>query len=354
LRGISADIQQMALFTANRLGDINAETPVIFDSVRRAAIDLLGSAPEIRQVLVLGQNNQVLFDSSGQAAIGTALRDEDFLRMGLGRTAPLSLDGTSRLGHPVPDRYLTVGQPATTEQEIPNGRWTIPIMVTSESLNSGLLVSPRNRRDASRATVIAALNPGFLIEQMREASSLKGMEGVIVRVDGVMLAGLPSNKAYDRLRAGREAFGSPSVSVRPDLVALLRGAQTQTLSTALPLSGFQGPMAVSIEENQPFAIMIGFDERAITARWWEDNRTIILVLIGLPLAPIGMILFLSRLAMDKARLQQEIEVLSRAVEQAPVCVIITDRMGRIDYVNPAFTRTFGWPRKEVLGLTPRL
>ena len=46
--------------------------------------------------------------------------------------------------------------------------------------------------------------------------------------------------------------------------------------------------------------------------------------------------------------------LSRAVEQSPASVIITDTDGNIEYVNPKFTATTGYEVEEVLGKNPRI
>jgi PAS domain S-box-containing protein len=43
-----------------------------------------------------------------------------------------------------------------------------------------------------------------------------------------------------------------------------------------------------------------------------------------------------------------------AIEQTPASVVITDTDGRIEYVNPAFTRVTGYGLGEVLGQSPRL
>ena len=47
-------------------------------------------------------------------------------------------------------------------------------------------------------------------------------------------------------------------------------------------------------------------------------------------------------------------LLTNAVEQTADSVFISDRAGRIEYVNPAFERTTGYTRSEALGNTPRL
>jgi len=50
----------------------------------------------------------------------------------------------------------------------------------------------------------------------------------------------------------------------------------------------------------------------------------------------------------------EMTKLSRAVEQSPASVIITDTAGAIEYVNPRFCETTGYTEAEVLGQNPRM
>jgi two-component system sensor histidine kinase TtrS len=57
---------------------------------------------------------------------------------------------------------------------------------------------------------------------------------------------------------------------------------------------------------------------------------------------------------ERRRAEAQMRKLSSAVEQAADAVIITDRDGSIEYVNPAFERVSGFRRDEVLGYTPRL
>jgi len=56
---------------------------------------------------------------------------------------------------------------------------------------------------------------------------------------------------------------------------------------------------------------------------------------------------------ERERIEQEIRKLSWAVEQSPSTVIITDTAGHIEYVNPRFTQTTGFPIEEIMGKTPR-
>jgi PAS domain S-box-containing protein len=60
-------------------------------------------------------------------------------------------------------------------------------------------------------------------------------------------------------------------------------------------------------------------------------------------------------AMEKIRESSEqLRVLSSAVEQSPSSVMITDRNGSIEYVNPKFEQLTGYSAQEVRGNTPRI
>jgi two-component system, cell cycle sensor histidine kinase and response regulator CckA len=52
--------------------------------------------------------------------------------------------------------------------------------------------------------------------------------------------------------------------------------------------------------------------------------------------------------------EQSLRKLSRAVEQSPDTVVITDRSGVIEYVNPAFEALTGYTHDEACGGTPRI
>ena len=57
---------------------------------------------------------------------------------------------------------------------------------------------------------------------------------------------------------------------------------------------------------------------------------------------------------DMRQSEDELRVFRRAMEQSPASIVITDREGSIQYVNPAFTRVTGYTAKEALGENPRI
>lgn len=62
----------------------------------------------------------------------------------------------------------------------------------------------------------------------------------------------------------------------------------------------------------------------------------------------------SRDITDRVRAEEGLRMLSQAVAQSPVSVIITDTSGNIEYVNPKFEEITGYRLDEVKGRTPRL
>lgn len=56
----------------------------------------------------------------------------------------------------------------------------------------------------------------------------------------------------------------------------------------------------------------------------------------------------------RKRLEDEMETLSRALEQSADAVMITDAGGIIEYVNPAFEAVTGYAREEVIGREPNV
>ncbi len=57
---------------------------------------------------------------------------------------------------------------------------------------------------------------------------------------------------------------------------------------------------------------------------------------------------------ERKQAEAKLRQLSRAVEQSPNAVYITDTQGRIEYVNPKFTQVTGYTAAEVIGQTPRV
>jgi PAS domain S-box-containing protein len=65
---------------------------------------------------------------------------------------------------------------------------------------------------------------------------------------------------------------------------------------------------------------------------------------------VGVILDIT----ERVRAEDQVRTLSRAIEQSPASIVITDPTGLIEYVNPTFTRVTGYSMAEVLHQNPRV
>ncbi len=71
---------------------------------------------------------------------------------------------------------------------------------------------------------------------------------------------------------------------------------------------------------------------------------------GLPLKMVGTVQDIT----ERKRLEQEHSRLIKAIEQTGDSILITDKAGIIQYVNPAFEEITGYNRQDAIGKTPRI
>jgi PAS domain S-box-containing protein len=57
---------------------------------------------------------------------------------------------------------------------------------------------------------------------------------------------------------------------------------------------------------------------------------------------------------ERKQAEEQIKILSMAIEQSPTSVIMTDTSGSIEYVNSKFTQLTGYTLEEVIGKNPRI
>jgi len=79
--------------------------------------------------------------------------------------------------------------------------------------------------------------------------------------------------------------------------------------------------------------------------------------VGLSIVEAGDEILVTSFISDitgRRRADEELRKLSRAVEQSPSTVVITDLAGNIEYVNPRFTEVTGYTEEEALGQNPRI
>ena len=57
---------------------------------------------------------------------------------------------------------------------------------------------------------------------------------------------------------------------------------------------------------------------------------------------------------EQKKSQADLSKLYQAIQQSPVSVVITDRDGKIEYINPEFAKVTGYTLAEAVGQNPRI
>ena len=66
------------------------------------------------------------------------------------------------------------------------------------------------------------------------------------------------------------------------------------------------------------------------------------------------VLSIARDISSRKEAEDKLRKLSRAVEQSPTTIVITNLKGEIEYANPSFTKVTGYSQEEVIGQNPRI
>jgi PAS domain S-box-containing protein len=86
----------------------------------------------------------------------------------------------------------------------------------------------------------------------------------------------------------------------------------------------------------------------------NDQRIILLSVEGYELEEEEYLLTTLLDITERKQYEQELTKLTRAVEQSPVSIVITDLKGNIEYVNPKVVETTGYMPGELIGKNPRV
>lgn len=112
----------------------------------------------------------------------------------------------------------------------------------------------------------------------------------------------------------------------------------------LKRAGVQSILAVPIHSQAGQLLgFIGFDDMVSPREWLPDDVRALRVIAEI----IGTHL-------EREQTERVKALLTTAVEQTVEGMLISDRNGIIEYVNPAFTQITGFTRDDVIGQTPRI
>jgi two-component system CheB/CheR fusion protein len=97
-----------------------------------------------------------------------------------------------------------------------------------------------------------------------------------------------------------------------------------------------------------FPVLVGERVLAVMEFFTPEAATPDMELLGV----VGQIGTELGRVVERTRAEEKLHKLSRAVEQSPNSVIITDTEGTMEYVNPAFTEVTGYSAEEAIGKNP--
>ncbi|MBI2059970.1 MAG: PAS domain S-box protein [Nitrospirae bacterium] len=143
-------------------------------------------------------------------------------------------------------------------------------------------------------------------------------------------------------RMGRGLPGMAWASAEPIMTEDLTTDPALIRMNAVTAAGLKGAVALpSLSGNKVIGVLVFFTAAGARLDSGEVESL-------LPIAAQAGTL------MDRKRSDEMLRTLSGTMAQAADPIVLTDREGRIEYVNPAFEELTGWSGEEVLGQTPRV
>jgi PAS domain S-box-containing protein len=179
------------------------------------------------------------------------------------------------------------------------------------------------RKEAERGLRESEIRMRALLDASQDEILLMSTEGVVLAI----------NKAAER-RLAKRLGGSTPVSAHLDRL--------------LPQDQVELRMAI-VRQVATTATLVHCDV-PIRARWFEFWFYPVLQ----PDRPISEVAVYAREITQQKKSQADLSKLFQAIQQSPMSVVITDRDGKIEFVNPEFTKVTGYTLAEAVGQKPRI
>lgn len=308
----SAMISLDTLFSQQAEGGVSV-API--EGLRQRVDEMIHFAPHIRQIIIT-QGTGVLVDSTGRSEG----REIDLGRIGLDpNTEDRSRISRLRIISRVDQHFLSLFD----QQEAISPH---PVMVTG--LRSGF-----QSLTGESYWILVALNPEYFTDFFltEEVENTLQQEISLLSYDGERLVSMLPNAA----------------ELPPVGTFLQSGRHQQLYFTPDALHAW------SLSSRYPLIISVTQSQRDFVRSWWQNNQAMLLVLCALVMLMLVSMAVLIREVMHRVSIQQQMALLSKAVDQSSAAVILTDNTQRVVYANPAVERLFGYSASDMLGKNPR-
>src|SRR5512144_3136249 len=179
------------------------------------------------------------------------------------------------------------------------------------------------RKEAERALRESEIRMRALLDASQDEILLLSTQGEVLAI----------NKAAER-RLAKRTGGSDPVGIH--------------LDGLLPQDQVESRMAIVRQVASTEALV--HCEVPIRGRWCEFWFYPVL----LPDKPVSEVAVYAREITEQRKSQADLSKLFQAIQQSPMSVVITDRDGKIEYVNPEFTKVTGYTLAEAVGRNPHI
>ncbi|TVQ70876.1 MAG: PAS domain S-box protein, partial [Oceanospirillales bacterium] len=147
-----------------------------------------------------------------------------------------------------------------------------------------------------------------------------------------------------------------------NLVSLLSATTEQSPVQSFLKSGYNQQYittdyavhALTTSETYPLIISISTSRKSILRQWWLENQNNLIwmsVLVSLLVFSGVTLMFEFR---RRLTIQNQMVLLSSALEQSDAAILLTDSDQRIEYVNPSAERMFGYSASTLIGIKPSI
>src|ERR1035437_1670623 len=162
------------------------------------------------------------------------------------------------------------------------------------------------------------------------------------------------------MRSGDVDFTYLRVETAEDMKAALASTAWDVVISDYNMPRFSAPAALRVLKESgldlPFIVVSGTVGEDVAVETMKEGAHDYILKGNLTRLLPAVRREIEQAANRQARLEGEAATrkLSHAVEQTPATVMITDLGGRIEYVNPRFTKVTGYTAEEALGQNPRI
>ncbi|HKK22138.1 MAG TPA: PAS domain S-box protein, partial [Pseudohaliea sp.] len=244
-----------------------------------------------------------------------------------------------------------------------------PVAGTADSGVAGVLVARRTLAEAGLERVFEAARVGRTGESYAVDSEGRLISGTrfpqMVQRAAVLLegGGLHARNPGGSLPDGFTPTGSPR-----DWPLTRMAASALAGEAGVDTTGYRDYRGVPVYgawswfEPLGIAIATEIDVAEVLGPLQRERQRLVGLLLAILLVVLTLLAFLfwlggaARLTLRRrlAQQEQELRTLGAALRASPMAVLTTDREGRIQSTNPAFTTMTGYAPAEAMGQTPRI